>query len=61
MSHAPRFHLAVMQPAGYIHSLGFLDPARYVRYQLRRLRANCLSPVTRARDAANEPGVLGKS
>lgn len=26
-----------MQPPGYIHSLGFLDPARYVRYQLRRL------------------------
>ena len=37
MSQAPCFHLAVMQPPGYIHSLGFLDPARYVRYQLRRL------------------------
>ena len=37
MPQAPRFHLAVIQPPGYVHSLGFLDPARYVRYQLRRL------------------------
>jgi hypothetical protein len=37
MTAAPRFHLAVMQPSTYVHSLGFLDPARYVRYQLRRL------------------------
>ncbi len=32
-----RIHLAVMQPPGYIHSQGFLDIARYVRHQFRRL------------------------
>ena len=37
MTTTPSFHLAVMQPAGYLHSLGFLDQARYVRFQLRRL------------------------
>ena len=34
-----RIHLALMQPAGYIHSQGFLDQARYARHQLRRLGA----------------------
>ena len=37
MTTPPSFHIAVMQPSGYVHSLGFLDQARYVRYQLRRL------------------------
>ena len=32
-----RIHLCIMQPAGYIHSQGFLDQARYVRYQFRRM------------------------
>ena len=33
-------NICVVQPAGYIHSLGLLDPARYFRYQLRQLGAN---------------------
>jgi SAM-dependent methyltransferase len=33
----PAVNLAIMQPVGYVHSLGFLDQARYVRHQLRRL------------------------
>ena len=32
----PNVHIAIVQPVGYVHSLGFLDPARFVRYQLRR-------------------------
>lgn len=36
MTALPPVHLAIMQPAGYVHSLGFLDQARFVRYQLRR-------------------------
>lgn len=52
MSHAPRFHLAVMQPAGYLHSLGFLDPARYVRYQLRRLGMEVTIAKNRLREDA---------
>ena len=32
-------HLSIIQPAGYIHSQGFLDQARYARYQFRRLGA----------------------
>lgn len=29
-------HLCIIQPLGYVHSLGFLDQARYLRYQFRR-------------------------
>lgn len=32
-----RIHLNIMQPAGYIHSQGFLDQARYARYQFRQM------------------------
>lgn len=32
-----RFHLTIMQPAGYIHSQGFLDQARFVRYVFRMM------------------------
>ena len=35
----PPVHLAIMQPPGYVHSLGLLDPARYLRWQLRRFGA----------------------
>ena len=31
MKNAPAIHLAIIQPAGYVHSLGFLDQARYFR------------------------------
>ena len=52
MTSAITFHLAVMQPAGYIHSLGFLDQARYVRYQLRRLGLNVTLGKNRLREDA---------
>lgn len=29
-------HICIIQPLGYMHSLGFLDQARYLRYQFRR-------------------------
>src|SRR6185436_19658881 len=38
MSHSlPKIHLCIQQPVGYLHSLGFLDQARYFRWQFRRL------------------------
>ena len=49
-----RIHLSIMQPAGYIHSQGFLDQARYARYQLRRLGAEVTVGKNRLRkDAVN--------
>lgn len=35
----PHINLCIMQPTGYLHSLGLLDPARYFRHQFRRLGA----------------------
>ena len=32
-----RVHIVIVQPAGYVHSLGLLDPALYLRHQLGRL------------------------
>jgi SAM-dependent methyltransferase len=34
---APAVHLCIVQPAGYLPSLGFLDQARFFRHQFRRL------------------------
>ena len=48
----PSIHIAVMQPAGYVHSLGLLDQARYVRYQLRRLGATVTVAKNRLREDA---------
>ncbi len=31
-----RAHLCIVSPPGHVHALGLLDPARYLRYQLRR-------------------------
>jgi SAM-dependent methyltransferase len=45
-----RIHLALMQPAGYIHSQGFLDQARYARHQLRRLGAEVTIGKNRLRE-----------
>jgi hypothetical protein len=42
----PTLHLCIVQPAGYVHSLAFLDPVRYVRWQLGRLGV----PVTLAKN-----------
>ena len=41
-----------MQPAGYVHSLGFLDQARYLRYQLRRLGTTVSIGKNRLREDA---------
>jgi SAM-dependent methyltransferase len=32
-------HLCIVQPGNYVHSLGFLDQARYFRHQFRRMGA----------------------
>ena len=48
----PSIHIALMQPAGYVHSLGLLDQARYVRYQLRRLGATVTLAKNRLREDA---------
>lgn len=45
-----RIHLALMQPAGYIHSQGFLDQARYARHQFRRLGAEVTIGKNRLRE-----------
>jgi hypothetical protein len=46
----PRYHLSILQPPGYIHSQGFLDQARYARYQLRRLGAEVTIGKNRLRE-----------
>lgn len=48
----PHVHLAIMQPAGYVHSLGFLDQARYFRYQFRRMGAEVTISKNRLREDA---------
>ncbi len=45
-----RIHLSIMQPAGYVHSQGFLDQARYARYQFRRLGAEVTIGKNRLRE-----------
>ena len=45
-----RIHLTIMQPPGYVHSLGFLDQARYARYQFRRLGAEVTIGKNRLRE-----------
>ena len=45
-------HLVVMQPVGYLHSQGFLDQARHVRWQLRRLGATVTLAKNRLREDA---------
>lgn len=54
MNPIPPIHLSIVQPAGYVHSLGFLDPARYFRHQFRRLGAEVTIGKNRLRhDAVN--------
>ena len=48
----PLVHIAIMQPAGYVHSLGFLDQARYFRYQFRRMGAEVSISKNRLREDA---------
>jgi SAM-dependent methyltransferase len=52
--HLPAIHLCIVQPAGYVHSLGFLDQARYLRWQFRRMGAEITLAKNRLRhDAVN--------
>jgi len=47
-------HICIQQPSGYVHSLGFIDQARYFRCQLRRLGAQVTISKNRLRhDAVN--------
>ncbi|HZE91833.1 MAG TPA: methyltransferase domain-containing protein [Rhizobacter sp.] len=50
----PQIHLCIVQPGGYVHSLGFLDQARYFRHQFRRMGATVSLAKNRLRhDAVN--------
>ena len=50
----PSIHLCIVQPVGYVHSLGFLDQARFLRHQLRRMGAVVSLAKNRLRhDAVN--------
>lgn len=48
----PPVHIAIVQPVGYVHSLGFLDPARYLRHQLRRFGVEVTMAKNRLREDA---------
>jgi SAM-dependent methyltransferase len=50
--HLPAVNLVVMQPSGYLHSLGFLDQARYFRHQFRRLGATVTISKNRLAEGA---------
>ena len=52
MTSAPAIHLAIIQPAGYVHSLGFLDQARYFRHMFRRQGARVTLGKNRLREDA---------
>jgi hypothetical protein len=52
MTALPAVHLVVMQPQGYVHSLGFLDQARYLRHQFRRFGAQVTLGKNRLREDA---------
>lgn len=50
----PSVHIAIMQPVGYVPSLGLVDPARFIRYQLRRFGVEVSISKNRLRgDAVN--------
>ena len=54
MSQLPPIHFCIVQPLGYVHSLGLLDPARYFRWQFRRFGATVTMAKNRLRhDAVN--------
>ncbi|MFO1216870.1 MAG: methyltransferase domain-containing protein [Burkholderiaceae bacterium] len=54
MSTLPAIHLCIVQPLGYVHSLGLVDPARYIRHQFRRFGASVTMAKNRLRhDAVN--------
>lgn len=47
-----RIHLSIVQPTGYVHSLGFLDQARYARHQFRQLGVEVTIGKNRLREDA---------
>ncbi|NDY89911.1 methyltransferase domain-containing protein [Ideonella livida] len=50
----PALHLCLLQPPGYVHTLGLVDAARYLRWQLRRQGASVSLAKNRLRhDAVN--------
>ncbi len=54
MSAIPSIHICIVQPLGYVHSLGFVDQARYFRHQFRRFGATVSIAKNRLRhDAVN--------
>lgn len=54
MTQLPHIHLCIVQPGAYVHSLGFLDQARYFRHQFRRMGAQVSLAKNRLRhDAVN--------
>ncbi|MBE7417771.1 MAG: methyltransferase domain-containing protein [Ideonella sp.] len=54
MTALPPIHICIVQPLGYVHSLGLVDPARYFRYQFRRFGADVSIAKNRLRhDAVN--------
>lgn len=54
MNTLPAIHVCIIQPLGFVHSLGFLDQARYLRYQFRRFGASVTIAKNRLRhDAVN--------
>ena len=52
MSNLPAIHLCIQQPAGYVHSLGLIDQARYFRYQFRRFGVEVTIAKNRLRHGA---------
>lgn len=50
--HLPSVNLTIVQPTGYVHSLGFLDQARFFRHQFRRMGAEVTISKNRLREDA---------
>ncbi|MFO0458821.1 MAG: methyltransferase domain-containing protein [Burkholderiales bacterium] len=50
--HLPAVNLTIVQPTGYVHSLGFLDQARFFRHQFRRMGAEVTISKNRLREDA---------
>ena len=48
----PPVHLCIVQPPGDLHALGLVDPARYLRWRLRRLGARVTLAKNRLREDA---------
>lgn len=48
----PAVNLAILQPPGHLHSLGYLDHARHFRHQFRRLGASVTISKNRLREDA---------